>query len=124
MKRWKTRLLAALLTAVAMFFAVSGLTATAQIVEYYDFDVTVCHDFDGDDVVDACFNCYDFDRDGFAETCFEVDHVFAVGDPISFNDPVDFGDPVGFDDPVDVNDDPVDFNDGPVDFDDDGPVDF
>ncbi len=117
MKRWKARLMAALLTAVAMLFAVSGFTATAQVV-YQDVDAYVCEDLDGDGLIDTCSTCFDTDGDGLVDTCYESNDVFdRIGEPIDPN----IG-PVGLDDPVNsvhgpTGLDPVDFND-PVGFDD------
>ena len=117
--------MAALLTAVAMLFAVSGLTATAQVVVYQDVDAHYCEDLDGDGLIDTCSTCFDTDGDGVVDTCYESADVFGrIGQPIGSNGgPVDFNDPVNFNDgpigpggPVDFND-PVGFGDSPVHFD-------
>ncbi len=110
MKRWKMRLLGALLATVAMLFAVSGLTATAQVVNY-DFDAYVCEDLDGDGLIDTCSTCFDTDGDGLVDTCYEDANAFdRIGEPVGFgsgpvgfNDPVNFG-PTGLGGPVDFND--------------------
>ncbi len=126
MKRWKARLMAASLIVVAMLFAVSGFTATAQVTNY-DFDAYVCEDLDGDSLIDTCSTCFDTDGDGVVDTCYESADVFGrIGQPIGSNGgPVDFNDPVNFDDgpigpdsgPLGFN--PVGFGDGPVHFDED-----
>jgi hypothetical protein len=112
MKKWKVRMVAASLTAVAMLFAVSGFTATAQVVTQ-DIDAYVCEDLDGDGLIDTCSTCFDTDGDGLVDTCYESSDVFGrIGEPIGSN-----VDPLGFDDPVNFADDPTGL-DGPVDFDD------
>lgn len=107
--------MAALLVAVAMLFAVSGLTATAQVVNQ-DIDAYVCEDLDGDGLIDTCSTCFDTDGDGLVDTCYEDYSVFdRIGQPIGFNDPVNFNDgPLGpGSGPVDFND-PVGFDGGPA----------
>lgn len=100
------RLLGALLAAVAMLFAVSGLPVTAQVVNY-DVDGYVCEDLDGDGLIDTCSTCFDTNGDGVRDTCYEDANAFdRIGEPIGFNDtPVDFNEgPTGLDGPVDFND--------------------
>jgi hypothetical protein len=98
MKKWKVRMAAASLTAVAMLFAVSGFTATAQVVTQ-DIDAYVCEDLDGDGLIDTCSTCFDTDGDGLVDTCYESSDVFnRIGEPIGSNvDPLGFDDPTGFD---------------------------
>ena len=106
------RLMAASLTAVAMLFAVSGFTATAQVVNQA-IDAYVCEDLDGDGLIDTCSTCFDTDGDGLVDTCYESNDVFdRIGQPIGSN-----VDPLGFDDPVNFVDDPTGLG-GPVDFND------
>ncbi len=109
--------MAALLTTVAMLFAVSGFAATAQVVTQ-DIDAYVCEDLDGDGLIDTCSTCFDTDGDGFVDTCYEDYSVFdRIGEPIGSNvGPPGFNDPVNFvDGPTDLGG-PVDFND-PTGFD-------
>ena len=121
MKRWKARLMAALLTAVAMLFAVSGFTATAQVLVNQYVDAYYCEDIDGDGLIDTCSTCFDTDGDGLEDTCYESADVFdrigkpidSVGDPVGFNDPINSvhgptgRDPVDFDNPVGFEDAPA-----------------
>src|SRR5215212_1028392 len=103
MKSWKVRTLAVAFTAAAMLFAVSGLTAMAQVVVNYDFHGYVCYDLDGDGLIDTCSTCFDTDGDGLVDTCYE-NEGFAdrIGQPIGSDDG-----PLGSNDPVDFGADPV-----------------
>src|SRR5215217_4607082 len=86
MKSWKVRTLVVSLAAVAMLFAVSGLTASAQVTTN-DFHGHVCYDLDGDGFIDTCSTCFDTDGDGLVDTCYE-NEGFAdrIGDRIGSND--------------------------------------
>ncbi len=118
MKSWSVRLLTVVFVAVVMLFAVSGLTAMAQVVNY-DFDGYTCYDLDGDGYIDTCSTCFDTDGDGYADTCYEDANVFdRIGQPIDLGDPGVSNDPVGFsEDPVGSlgpDEDPVGVNGGPA----------
>ena len=138
MKSWKVRILGVSFAAAAMVFAVSGLTATAQVVTHQDFDGYACYDLDSDGLIDTCSTCFDTDGDGLVDTCYENEgSANRIGkpigsnggpvrsnDPVSFNnDPVNFGgSPVNFNDPVGFDRGPVNFNDRPARSDDEGPI--
>jgi hypothetical protein len=103
MKSWKVRTLAVAFTAAAMLFAVSGLTAMAQVVVNYDVHGYVCYDLDGDGLIDTCSTCFDTDGDGLADTCFENE---------GFADRI--GQPIGSDDGLLGSNDPVSSDEGSI----------
>jgi hypothetical protein len=124
MKSWKVRILGVSFAAAAMIFAISGLTATAQVVTYQHFDGYVCYDLDSDGLIDTCSTCFDTDGDGVVDTCYENESsanrigkpIGSNGGPVRSNDPVNFGGrPVSFDrGPVNFSDSPVRSDEGPI----------